>query len=986
MKNKGLVIFIAVVLALTCIYQLSFTYVARKFEADARTYATKDNKFDSEKYREYIDSLGNKDILDFGFVKRNYFKTKESELKLGLDLQGGMNVILEVSKGEVIKTLAGQMNQNDKALLTAIDNTKSEYQKNGGDFVDIFASKFKEIAPTRTLSSIFSNRENKQLTSNSTDKEVVEYLKREIKSKSDNTRQVIEARLNSGSISQPNIQELEGGRISVELPGVDNPKRIRKLLEESARLEFWEVYGNNPKNEFYGYKKIYEPMNFAYSQKLSLNKGLSSEDSSKLNGLDTIANVKLKDSLKTALLNDINKRDSSKFPFAEAGLYPYQDDKGNIVEGPIFAIAEKRSFNKINKLLQDETVVKFLPKNLKFAWGANPISKGSEVYPLYALKGNREGMASMGSGDENMIADAFPTSNTNSGRVEVSMSMTTKAAKDWKNLTTANVGQFVAIVLDNKVFSAPVVNDPITGGQSSISGDFSVEDATDLANVLKAGKLPAPAQIVAEDVVGPTLGKESITQGINSFIIGFIAVILLMMFYYNQAGFISVLAVISNVFFIIGMLASGGAALTLPGIAGIVLTIGMAVDSNVLIYERIREELRDGKTLKLAISNGYKAALSSIIDGNITTLLAGIIMLSVGAGPVYGFAITLIIGIVTSLFTSILLTRIVIENRLAKNKDVKFSNSMTQNTLVNANYNFIGNRKKFYIFSSIVIVAGMAVLVGKGGLSTGIDFKGGYGYQMQLEKGINVEKIKTALDKGLKGSSNEVKTIGSEGRYKIVTTYKINETKVSADDIEKEVLTALSSFNATEASILSSSEVGPTIASNIRTKSTWVVIISLVVIFIYIIIRFKKVGYAAGATIALFHDVLMVFSIFALLDGIVPFSLEIDQAFIAAILTVVGYSINDSVIVFDRIREYTTEFKSDTNLSKLVNTAINKTLSRTLLTSGTTLVVILSLFILGGAALKGFSLALLIGIAIGTYSSICIAAPIVIDFAKKKKA
>jgi SecD/SecF fusion protein len=984
MKNKGSVIFIAVVLALTCIYQLSYTYVVRKFETEARAFATKDNKFDGEKYREYIDSLGNKEILNLGFIKKNYFKSKETELKLGLDLQGGMNVILEVSKGDVLKTLAGKSNSNDNSLKLAIEKTQATYQKSGGDFVSIFAKNFKEIAPNRSLASLFSNRETKQITSSSSDNEVVDYLQREIKSKSDNTRQVIEARLSSGSISQPNIQELEGGRISVELPGVDNPKRIRKLLEESARLEFWEVYGNNPKNEFYGYKKIYEPMNFTYAQKLSLNTGLSPEDSLRIKNVDTIIDLAVRDSVKNAIVKEINQKDSSKFPFAEAGLYPYQDSKGNIAEGPVFAIAEKRLMNKINKMLEDEAVVKNLPRNLKFAWGAEPLSKGTEVYPLYALKGGRDGEASMGSGDENMIADAFPTNNPNNGRVEVSMSMTSKASKDWKNLTTLNVGQYIAIVLDNKVFSAPVVNDPITGGQSSISGSFSVEDATDLANVLKAGKLPAPAQIVAEDVVGPTLGKESIAKGFNSFIIGLIAVILIMIFYYSNAGLVAVVAVLANIFFIIGMLASGGAALTLPGIAGIVLTIGMAVDSNVLIYERIREELRDGKTLKLAVSNGYKAALSSIVDANITTLLAGIIMLFVGAGPVYGFAITLIIGIVTSLFTSILISRIIIENRLNKGKSVKFFTKSTENILINANYNFIGNRKKFYIVSSIIIIIGMGVLIAKGGLSTGIDFKGGYGYQMQLTQGANVTSLKNALDKSLKGSSNEVKTIGSEGRFKIVTTYKINDAKIKADDIQAEVIEALKPFGATEASILSSSEVGPTIASNIRTKSMWVVIASLVVIFIYIIIRFKKVSFALGATAALFHDVLMVFSLFALLDGIVPFSIEIDQAFIAAILTVVGYSINDSVVVFDRIREFMTEFRSETNMGKLINNAINKTLSRTLLTSGTTLIVILCLFVFGGEALKGFSLALLIGVGVGTYSSICIAAPIVVDLFKKK--
>lgn len=987
MKNKGSIIFIAAVLALTCLYQLSFTYVTKKFEGKARSFATENGVFNGEKYRNYIDSLGNTKVYNIGFIKKNYFKSKESELKLGLDLQGGMNVILEVSKGDIIKTLAGKSNSKDKAIIASIENARVDYQKSGGDFVELFAKKLKEVAPSKTLASIFANKETKIITSSSNDNDVKKYLKAEIKSKSDNTRQVIEARLNAGSIGQPNIQEVEGGRISVELPGVDNPKRIRTLLEQSAKLEFWEVISNTNENQFYAYKNIYEPMNFAYARKMEGNKGLSVEDSARINSTDTISNLVVRDSMKKMIVEEINKRDSSKFPFAEAGLVPLQNQK-SIAEGPVFAVANKRVINKINKMLEDEVIVKSLPSNIKFVWSAQPSDNykaEDEIYELYALKGNSKGEASMGSDDDNIIADAFPTNNPTTGKAEVSMSMTTKAAKDWKTLTGNNINNFIAIVLDNKVFSAPKVNEAIGGGQSSISGSFSVEDAQDLANVLKAGKLPAPAQIVAEDVVGPTLGKESIAQGFNSLIIGLIAVILIMILYYNNSGFVAVLAVITNIFFILGLLASGGAALTLPGIAGIVLTIGMAVDSNVLIYERIREELRAGQTLRNAVTNGYKAALSSIIDGNTTTLLAGIIMLFVGAGPVYGFAITLIIGILTSLFTSVLISRIIIENRLAKGKSIKFSNKVTENVMVNANYDFIGNRKKFYIISTIVIVIGMSVLISKGGLSTGIDFKGGYGYQIQMTPGISVDKIKSALDKGLAGSSNEVKTIGSEGRYKIVTTYKINDSKVDADDIETDVISALSSFNVKEEQILSSSEVGPTIASSIRTKSMWVVIGSLLVIFLYIIIRFKKVSFGLGATIALFHDVLMVFSIFALLDGIVPFALEIDQAFIAAILTVVGYSINDSVIVFDRIREYLTEFKSETNLAKLINLSINKTLSRTLMTSGTTLVVILSLFLIGGEGLKGFSLALLIGIGIGTYSSICISAPIVVDLMKKEK-
>lgn len=981
MKNKGLVIFIAVVLALTCIYELSFTFKARDFEAKAKQFATKNGKFDGEKYREYIDSLGNKNILDLGIIKRNYFKCKDSELKLGLDLQGGMNVILEVSKGDVIKTLAGPAGKS-KEVTDAVEAAQLEYQNTGGDFVEIFASKFK--ASGKKLASVFANAENKRININSSDNEVKSYLKEELSSKAKNTRQVIEARLSQGNVAQPNIQETEDGKISVELPGVDNPKRIRTLLEQSARLEFWETYCNQNSNGFEGYTKIYEPLNKLYAQKLKLARGESLIDSARLREIEAIQDSTVRDSTKKAFLAESKKDSSTAMPFRDAGLDLMV--MGNApATNAVIGIAPRSAMTKINKMLQDEYIVKNMPKNVIFAWGAEPIDKNSDYYELYALKSDRNGKASMGSGDVNMIADARATSNPTTGKVEVNMIMTSIAAKEWKDLTAKNKGLNVAIVLDNKVFSAPIVNDVISGGSSSISGSFSVEEATDLANVLKAGKLPAPAKIIAEDIVGPTLGKEAIQQGFTSFVIGLILVIAMMIFYYNQAGVIAIGAVLLNIFFIIGILASYGAALSLPGIAGIVLTIGMAVDANVLIYERIREELREGKSLKTAVTNGFKAALSSIIDGQITTLLAGFIMTFVGAGPVYGFAITLIIGILSSLFTSILISRILIERRLNKGKDVAFGNKMTNDILVGANYNFIGNRKKFYMISTIVIVIGMAVLVMRGGLSTGIDFKGGYSFEMQLKKGVPASDIKAELDNQLANSSNEVKTIGSEGRYKVVTTYKLNES-ASTDTVAVDLVKALAKYDATQNSILGNQKVGPTVAAGIRNKSALVVLISLIAIFIYIVIRFKKVSFGLGATIALIHDVLMVFSVFAILEAInVPFSLELDQAFIAAILTVVGYSINDSVVVFDRIREFINEYKSDSNMPSLINKAINTTLSRTIMTSATTLVVILALFLFGGAALKGFSLALLVGIGVGTYSSICIASPIVVDLFKEKK-
>ncbi|NQW43676.1 MAG: protein translocase subunit SecDF [Bacteroidetes bacterium] len=988
MKNKGLVIFITVILALTCIYELSFSWKTRGFEDKAKAFATKNGQFSPEKYRDYIDSLGGKTLLNLYFVKKSYFQCKDAELKLGLDLQGGMNVTLEVNKAEVLKSLANPMANKDDAFKKSIVESQLNYQKSGGDFVDIFISNFKTLAPTRSLASLFlSNNSSNRISVNSSDKEIANYLKDELKSKADNTRQVIESRLNSGNISQPNIQQLDNGRISVELPGVDNPTRIRKLLEESAHLEFWEVYGNNKQSAFAAFNKIYKPMNLAYAQKLRMGKVDPTEDSIKRVVIAAIKDSTARDSAKLAYDKESNGKDSTEFPFAKAGLGPYQDQKGNVVENAYLAIASKENINKINKMLEDDAVKNAIPKNVIFAWSAKPIQKESTVYALYALKTSKEGKSAMGSGDENMIADAFATNSQTTSEVEVSMSMTANASKDWRNITklAAQNKDFIAIVLDNKVFSAPTVNSEIPSGNSSITGGFSVEEATDLANVLKAGKLPAPAQIVAEDVVGPTLGKESIKSGLSSLIVGFISVIILMIVYYKRSGVIATLAVFLNVFFIIGILASMGAALTLPGIAGLVLTIGMAVDANVLIYERIKEELRLGKTIRPAVASGFKAAFSSIIDGNLTTLIAGIIMTFVGAGPVYGFAIVLIIGIITSLFTSIFITRILIEARTEKGKDVSFFNKFSKDLMIGSNFNFIGNRKKSYLLSTAIIVIGMSVLVMKGGLSTGIDFKGGYGFDIQMSSKVNQNEIKNLLDKGLPNSSNEVKTIGSSNRYKIVTTYKINEVTFSADSVTSTLLNALAPYKVTKNDILSSAKVGPTIASNIRTRSAWVIFFSVIAIFIYIVIRFKNISFAVGAIIALIHDVLMVFAIFALLDGIVPFSLEMDQNFIGAILTIVGYSINDSVVIFDRIRENMTEFKSETNRAKLINDSINQTLSRTIMTSATVLVVVIILFLFGGVALKGFSLAMLIGVFMGSYSTIFIAAPIVVDLFKEKK-
>jgi SecD/SecF fusion protein len=651
----------------------------------------------------------------------------------------------------------------------------------------------------------------------------------------------------------------------------------------------------------------------------------------------------------------------------------------------------------LTKMMEDERYAAVLRlESAKIAFSAKPRdyeadgkeAVNSDEYFVYFLKLDREGNAALSAEDENIISDArVNTSPT--GELEVSMEMTAKAGTQWAQVTGRNIGKYIAVVLDERVYSAPVVNQKISGGNSQITGNFDIREANDLANVLKAGKLPAPAKIVASEQVGASLGQESITNGLNSLLFGFIATILFMILYYSRAGWMAIVAVLGNVFLIMGVLASLGAALTLPGMAGIILTVGMAVDANVLIYERIKDELTHGKSMKSAIADGFKHALSAIIDSNITTLLAGFILTFAGAGPAYGFAVILVIGIFSSMFTALFITRLLLDRRADKGLDIKFDAPWNKGFMKNSNIDFVANRKKYYLASALVIVAGIAAFVMKGGISTGIDFKGGHAYVIQFDatKNYQTEKIKEALDNNLKESSNEVKTFGSKGQFRIVTTYMIDaEGQEARDSVRASVLSALKGFDMVgDDPVMSTSKVGAAIATSTRDKSAFLVILTVVGIFMYIVFRFRSVAYGMGATIALIHDVLVVLSMFAILDGVVPFPTDFDQHLIAALLTLLGYSINDTVIVFDRIREFLTNNKGERSDAKLINLAINDTLSRTIITSATVFVVVLILFLFGGDALKGFSLALLIGVIVGTYSSICIATPIVVDFSTKKK-
>ncbi len=1000
MKNKKTIITFSILLALVSLFQLSFTWKARSFESKAKSFATKVSKSDKSNYsifyRRYIDSLGNKPIYNIGIANYTYFECKQKEINLGLDLRGGMNVILEVDKAAIIRGLSNDT--KDPSLLKAIEVANASVRDKGGDYVDYFVKELKRLNPNRRLANLFSRSNNKgEINSGSSDNEVATLLKQETESAIDRVYDVVEKRINQSNVTQPTIQKIDGGRISVELPGVDNPRRMEDLVEKSANLEFFEVYGNSPKaiEATTILEKLYKASSMIYvptdSIKPDSNKnvaaaGLVKPDSNKV---------------------DSNKAEESTVAMNSSPLAKILKRWGN-QQGPAIATVKASDRERLLTMLQAPQFTQVLEPNIRVAFDAKPIEtnaqgkliNNADDYLVYFLKLDRDGKASLNSEEENIIKDARANTGQN-GQIEVSMEMSSVAAGQWAQITGANIGKYIAIVLDNRVYSAPSVNQKISGGNSQISGSFDVKEAEDLANVLKAGKLPAPAKIVASEVVGPSLGNEAINAGLMSLLVGFLAIIAIMVLYYNRAGWIGIIAVLANVFLIMGVLASKGAALTLPGIAGIILTVGMAVDANVLIYERIKEELHKGKSLKNAVNDGYRAALSAIIDSNITMLLAAVILTLAGSGPAYGFAIILVIGIFCSLFTSLLVARLMIDYRVSRGKDLNFGFKWNANFLKNTKIDFVGRRKYFYFLTTPILIAGIAAFIYKGGISTGIDFKGGNAFIVQFEpsKNYSTTDIKETMEAAFPGQSNEVKTFGSAGQYRIVTTYMLSSD--NKEDREKAALDVVKALGAKfqlakkkmpdgteEGPILSTSKVGAAIATATRNKSTFLVLLSIFGMFVYIIFRFRSVSYGLGATIALFHDVAVVLAVFALLDGWVPFPTEFDQHFIAALLTLIGYSMNDTVIIFDRIREFLNEHKSADRTEKgLINLAINDTLSRTIITASTVFVVLLVLFLFGGDALKSFSLAMLIGVIVGTYSSICIATPVVVDlqFNKDKK-
>ena len=987
MRIKGFFWFLTTLLTAICLYQLSFTWVADGVENDAFEYAESFNENEREaKAKQYLDSINSEEVYDIFIAKYTYADCKQRELNLGLDLKGGMNVTLEVMVVDVLKALSN--NSSDKLFNKSIQNALKAQENSQDDFVTLFGTEYEKLSPNNGLAVIFTSQLKDKVKINASNNEVVDVLKLEVEDAISRSFNILRSRIDRFGVTQPNIQRLEtAGRILVELPGIKDPERARKLLQSTAQLEFWETYE---------YSELFQSLENVntYLREVSVDSAevlVDNEDSNQKSDdtqedfSDLIDNDNLLADLETDSLSADSADQLSFEEFAQnnplyAVLYPNVNQQNQIQPGPVVGFCAVKDTAELNVYLKDPAVMKFFPVDVKFAFTVKPYDTEERFIQLVALRvTNRDGKAAM---EGDVVTDASQAFGQYNSSAEVSMSMNQEGAKQWKRLTAENIGKSIAIVLDGFVYSYPTVQSEISGGRSSISGDFSVNEAKDLANILKSGKLPAPARIIEEAIVGPSLGEEAISSGLTSFIFALLIVLVYMIFFYNRAGIVSNVALLANIFFIFGVLSSLGAVLTLPGIAGIILTIGMSVDANVLIYERIREELTNGKGIRLAISDGYNSAYSSIIDANVTTLLTGIILYTFGTGPIKGFATTLVIGIITSLFAAIFITRLIISARLNKGKDMHFSNKITKGAFKNTNVDFIGLRKRFYILSSIIVVLGLGSLFTKG-LQLGVDFDGGRTFVVRFDDSVNNEDLRNELSNvfidndGLKYTP-QVKTFGDDNQVKITTSYMINNNDVNTDKVVEDKLKEGLETSGLNYEIMSSQKVGPTIADDIKDAAVWSIIFSLLVIFIYILLRFRKWQFSLGAVAAVFHDVIIVLSIFSFFYGILPFSLEIDQAFIAAILTIIGYSLNDTVVVFDRVREYMNINKKK-KIHEYMNGSLNSTLSRTINTSLTTFFVLLVIFVFGGEVIRGFMFALMVGVIVGTYSSLFIASPIMLD-------
>jgi len=991
MQNKGLITAFAIALGLASLYQLSFSWVANGVASDAEEFSAGDSKVKAA----YLDSMMTQEV--YPMLGYTYAEVKKREMNLGLDLKGGMNVILEVSVKDVLKGVVA--NAQDPMFVQAIANTDAAQSQGQDNYLNTFFTEFDKLSAEtgggRLLSdaSLFGTPEmTDKVGFNASNDAVQAEIRRDVEAAIANVFTVLRARIDQFGVVQPNIQRLEGtGRILVELPGVKDPARVQKLLQSTAELQFWNMYEGAEVLPFL--VNVNERMRDLVEAEKTEVAETESFDAMSIDGTEEADSVA---SDSTDVLSNVN-------PFFEI-FRPMVSETGQSLQGPRVGYSLIRDTAKVNAMLKRPEIQQIMNqelRNAKFLWSNKP-EPGSDIITLLAIKTNREGTPEL---DGGVIVDARPDLDEYNRNI-VTMAMNGSGAQKWQRLTAEAAAQTpkrsVAVVLDNYVYSYPQVQNEIAGGRTQITGNFTAEEASDLANILRAGKLDAPARIIQADVVGPSLGKEAISDSINSFAIALLLVLIYMYFYYSGAGLVANLALLVNMFFIFGILNSFGAVLTLPGMAGIVLTIGMAVDANVIIFERIREELRLGKGIRAALVDGYKNSNSAIIDANVTTLIVGIILYSFGTGPIRGFATTLIIGILTSLFSALFISRVVFESRLGKKKNVAFSTKTTENWYTNINFDFLRKRKVAYGVSAVVIAVGLFSLFTKG-LNLGVDFEGGRSFQVRFDQPVEVSEVATSLSEQFVDEDGNtftplVKTLGDANQVIITTNYRIGESGTAVDeDIESKLYAGVKGYfvqdiaqedfftDDTEEAIglVGSRVVGPTIADDIKTGAVYSIIFSLIVVFLYILGRFRKWQFSLGAVAALIHDVLFVMGIFSLLDGVLPFQLEVDQAFIAAILTVIGYSLNDTVVVFDRIRENMGSRKA--NFLDGVNKSLNQTLSRTFNTSLTTFFVLLVIFLFGGEVIRGFMFALLLGVLVGTYSSLFIATPVMFDATKKDK-
>ena len=1000
MQSKGAIRFVAILLLLASLWQLSFTLVANRQEnkaekyAEAKAEAAKNSAAfgkiaDADKAfyldsirkvenRRYIDSISSEKI----YLGYTFKDVQAKSINLGLDLKGGMNVMLQVQLEDLVRALASGNTTPEFTNALALAKERSVDSRN--DFITLFAEAWKETSNGMPLAQVFGTYEMRdKISPESTDDQVIEVIRAESESAISNSFNVLRNRIDRFGVTQPNIQKLgNSGRILVELPGVKEPERVRKLLQGTASLEFWATYTNE---EIEGY--------LAEANAL-LAEMQAAEAAPAVEAEETVA-------AEDALLAEELKQ-AENDAAAEAEM---------LKQNPLFALLQPSGARgyacigyahyadtaQINKIFAMPQIKQLFPPEFKPMWTvkASEADANGNIFELVAIKAtSRDGKAPL---DGGVVTDARVQYGNTGGSPQVSMSMNTEGANIWARMTKENIGRQIAIVLDGMVYSYPNVQNEISGGSSQITGNFTLEEAEDLANVLKSGKLPAPATIIQEQVVGPSLGAESINAGLISFVIAFLLVLLYMLFFYQGAGLVADIALLCNVVLLFGTLVSFGAVLTLPGIAGLVLTLGMAVDANVIIYERIKEELRAGKGLSKAVADGYSNAYSAIIDGQITTLLTGIVLFVFGSGPVQGFATTLIIGIITSVLTSIFITRIIFDDRIVKGKNITFDNKITRNFLQNTHFDFIGKKKIAYLVSGALIVISLVSIFTKG-FTYGVDFTGGRTYVVRFDQPVTAEEVRTAALEEFDGAV-EVKQFGGESQMKITTQYLVENESTEADaEVENKLYSSLKGFFADDLTfeeftstldnpngIISSDKVGPTIANDITRDAFIAVILALIVIFGYIAVRFRGWTWGLGGVTGLAHTALIVIGFFSLFSGILPFSLDIDQTFIAAILTIIGYAINDTVVIFDRIREYK-ELHPKADFRQNVNEALNSTLSRTMNTSLTTLVTMLAIAIFGGEVIRGLAVALILGIVIGTYASIFIATPIMYDVTKKAAA